>query len=178
MPIWKGKSKTQKFERVMMCPTCLGKNLRYASRTGIVLGQPRLVCPDCGYIGVVFVDIDPSNDHDEEIEMEFIKENPEYLTTRQPAWKLAEESLKGKWIPNQQENKNSLREWCPFCADVEVICSVCRCPSEICARQATKGWIGELNKLYDDETLLSDVDPVRYLKIISCFKQLVAEKRG
>ncbi|MHA1675037.1 MAG: hypothetical protein ACTSYI_15580 [Promethearchaeota archaeon] len=175
MPFWKGKKKTLPTDRVMMCPNCHSSNLRYVSRTGIIFGQPRLFCPDCGHKGVVFVvDADPG---DQEAELEFIKENPKFLETRQPAWKLAEESLNGKWIPNQKENHKTLREWCPFCADVEVICSICRCPPEICAQQATKGWIGELNEMYDDETLLCDVDPVLYQKIITLFRQIVAEKR-
>ncbi len=176
MPFWKGKKKTLPTERVMMCPNCHGTKLRYASNLGNFMGQPRLMC-DCGYKGVVFVEVDPSNDHDQEVELEFIKENPEFLETRQPAWKLAEESLNGKWIPNQKENHKTLREWCPFCADVEVICSICRCPTEICAQQATEGWIGELNELYDDETPLSEVDPVLYQKIITLFQQIVVEER-
>ncbi|MHA1618666.1 MAG: hypothetical protein ACTSVZ_05235 [Promethearchaeota archaeon] len=175
-PMWKGKKKTKPTERVMMCPQCHGTKLRYASILGGFMGQPRLLCPDCGYKGVVFVDVNPS-DHDQEAEMEFIKENPEFLETRKPGWILAKESLEGKWIPNQQDNHKTLREWCPFCADVEVICSICRCPPEICAEQATSGWIGELNDLYEDETSLSKVDSKLYQKIIALFQQMISEKR-
>lgn len=173
MPFWNRKKKTNSKSRVMMCPNCHGQNLRQTTSIGIVLGLPRLICPDCGYNGVVYVDFTPTDEHEDDIEIEFLRENPDFLTSRKNVRELAQESLNRKWIPEQRNNQHTLREWCPFCADVEVICKICVCPTEICGNHATTGYIGELNKLYDDNVLLCDVDPIIYQQIVQRFQSIV-----
>lgn len=175
MPIWKGKKISQPIHRVMMCPNCHGKNLTQGSYFGSIFGQPRFSCPDCGYKGVLYVDIDPNDEHENEVEMEFILENPEFLETRHSRAELAAQSLESKWTPVQSENQRTLRDWCPFCADVQGICNICQCPPDICAEQATKGLIGELNNRYDDSTILSEVDPYIYARIVKRFQELAED---
>ena len=172
MPFWKAKRKTEPSQRIMMCAKCHGKSLRYANNTGMIFFQPQLYCPDCGYTGRVYVDIEPNDQHEAEIEQILVEDNPEFLETRKSAKVLACLSLEHKWKPNQEDNKSALRDWCPFCEDVQIICNICKCPREICNNHATEGWIGDLNTMYDDETELCDVDPTLYQKIVKKFQIL------
>ena len=174
MPIWKGK-KTENSSRTKMCPKCHGTNLKYGFLGGLLLGQKKLECSDCGYAGYVYIDVNPNDHFEDEIEAEFLQENPNFLKTRKSAVELAAVSLEHKWLPDQKLNPHTLREWCPFCEDVSVICKICKCPPEICGDHATKGLIGKLNELYDDQTPLSDVDSTIYMQIVKGFQQLVKE---
>ncbi len=114
MPVWKGKKKIQASERTMMCPKCHGTNLRYGFMAGVILGQKRLICPDCGYKGYVYIDINPTDPFEEDIEAEFLEENPEFLQSRKSAKELSTLSLEHKWQPDQKSNPYTLHEWCPF----------------------------------------------------------------
>jgi hypothetical protein len=177
MPFWKGKKNNEIKKRVMLCPACLKPGLRYATVTGQTFGQPKLYCPSCGIKTVVYVDINPTDNNEDELEREMLMGNQDFLDSRRPADELAQECLEDKWIEDQSKNENSLRAWCPFCADVEVICSICLCPPVICQSHATGGLIGKLNEKYDDETKLCEVDPQIYSEIVAEFKKLLKEEK-
>lgn len=172
MGIWKGRKKKKDEPLTERCPNCLKSNLRYASNISGIYYTPKYICPDCGYKGAIYVDVSGS-DEKEAKQLEMLRKDfPELVEDQKCAQELAKLCLEEKWISNQSENKNDLRSWCPFCADVSVVCSICQCPPEICAQHATEGYIGELNNLYDDETQLCDVDEVLYQKIVVAFQNL------
>ncbi len=173
MAIWKGKKRKKNDLVEQLCPRCLQPHLRYASSFSGVYAPAKYICPDCGYKGPIYVDIS-GNAEQEEFELNLLREEfPELVETQKTRNELAEECLTGKWTPNQVENTNSVRAWCPFCADADVVCSICKCPPEICANHATEGLIGKLNELYDDETKLCDIDPKSYQQIVRSFQNLL-----
>lgn len=176
MGIFSKKRTVDESNRLLICPQCRGTNLYYKNRTNFYIQQARLECPDCGYSGYIFLDNSLDDKKIDVIDKEFLAENPDFVTTRQPAWILAKLSLEHKWIPNQENNEHDLRSWCPFCEDVNVICDICKCPKEICANHATEGLIGELNRQYPPETKLSDVEPQKYQKIVNMFQNLFEMK--
>jgi hypothetical protein len=159
-----------------LCPVCHSSNLKHLNQIMAIFNQPQFYCPDCGYKGQIYVDSAPNDKFDEKIEKEFLKENPEFLESRKPAWKLAQESLKEKWIPNQKRNQHKLEDWCPFCENVQVICSICKCPSDICSNQATNGLVGELNRKYSKKTLLCDIDSDYYNQIVKRMQEVAHQK--
>ncbi|QEE17298.1 hypothetical protein DSAG12_03130 [Promethearchaeum syntrophicum] len=176
MGIWKGKKKQQKGIVTQRCPKCLKANLRYASGISGLYSPAKIVCPDCGYKGSIYVDV-TAEDEKEDLQLEMLrKEFPDLVEEQKSAYELAKITLKDKWHPNQETNHNILRAWCPFCADVNVVCSICKCPPEICSKHATEGLIGQLNDMYDDEIELCDVDPTIYKQIIQLFQNIIKEK--
>ncbi len=172
MPLWKGKRKDpEKLPKVMLCPNCLKPDIHPITGISGIYAPIKYSCHNCGYKGRIYVDI--SEDKKEKEMLDWLKDEfPEDVIETKSAQELACECLKEKWIPNQTENKNSIREWCPFCADVQVNCAICKCPPELCCDQATGGLIGKLNEMYDDETLLCDVDPGIYKEIVEGFQEL------
>jgi hypothetical protein len=175
MGIWKGKKKLGNEPRTQLCPQCLKSNLRYASQISGIYSPARIICPDCGYKGSVFIDVS-ADDEKEALHLEMLRaEFPELVEEQKSAFELAEITLKDKWHPNQETNHNILRAWCPFCADVNVVCSICKCPTEICSKHATEGLIGKLNDMYDDEIELCEVDSTIYNQIVNLFQKIVKE---
>ncbi len=173
MGIWKGRKKKKQEPLTQRCPRCLNSNLRYSSGFSGIFSLPKFLCPDCGYDGAVYVDV-AADDKNEAKTLSMLREEfPDLVEEQKSAQELATLCLEEKWLPNQAENHNSLREWCPFCADVNVVCSICKCPPIICAKHATEGYIGQLNDLYDDETELCAVDSEIYHKIVIAFQQIV-----
>jgi len=102
---------------------------------------------------------------------------PDLVEEQKSAYELAKITLIDKWHPNQENNHNILRAWCPFCADVNVVCSICKCPTEICSKHATEGLIGKLNDMYDDEIELCEVDSTIYNQIVNQFQKIVKENQ-
>lgn len=176
MGLFKEKLKSKSNNRMMLCPKCQSNKLRYKTNSYFFIQQPKLSCPDCQYSGYLYLDGFPSDDADSQIDKEFLLENPDFIKTRKKAWELAKTSLEVKWIPNQADNIKFLRSWCPFCEDVHVICEICKCPPEICAKNATEGIIGDLNKKYPIETKLCDIDQEKYQKIVQTFQYLSKHK--
>lgn len=176
MGIISKKSVVELSNRVLICPQCRGLNLHYKNRTNFFIQQAKLECPDCGYSGYLFLDSSLEDNKNDVIDKDFLADNPDFITSRQPAWILAKLSLEHKWIPKQEENTHDLRSWCPFCEDVNVICEICKCPKEICANHATEGLIGELNKLYPPDTKLDEVDPKKYQQIVLTFQRMLEMK--
>lgn len=114
----------------------------------------------------------------EDLHMKMLREEfADDLEETKPAEELARLCLEEKWNPDQANNTSPLRAWCPFCADVNVVCSICKCPTEICADHATKGLIGKLNDLHDDETPLSEVDPDIYREIVKGFQKVIEDEQ-
>jgi hypothetical protein len=177
MAIWKGKKKERKDPITQLCPRCLRPHLRYASSFSGIYAPPKFICPDCGYKCSIYVDIDGKDDL-EELELKLLRDEfPDLIEEQKTIEELATECLNEKWLVNQCENHNSLRAWCPFCADANVICSICRCPPNICAKHATEGLIGKLNAIYDDEIELCNVDSEIYSQIVQAFQNLLIQEK-
>ena len=175
MGIWKGKKKLRNDLVTQRCPQCLNSNLRYASQISGIFSPARIICPDCGYKGSIYVDV-TADDEKEALQLEMLREDfPDLVEEQKSAYELAKNTLKDKWHPNQENNHNILRAWCPFCADVNVVCSICKCPSEICSKHATEGLIGKLNDMYDDEIELCEVDSTIYNQIVQQFQNIIKE---
>ncbi len=95
---------------------------------------------------------------------------------------LASESLKLKWIEDQEKNVNRLLQPCSFCAnsnsnsDVDVvsaddiICVSCLCPEELCDDDGQKGLIGVITRKYKDgkNPLLKNINPNLYNLVRNC----------
>ncbi len=157
---------------MQLCPQCLKPRLRYSSGFIGIYAPGGFECLNCGYKGFIYVDVD-GRDNKEALQMEMLREEfAEYVEETKDAPELARMCLGDKWAPDQANNHNSLRAWCPFCADVNVVCSICKCPPNICSDHATGGLIGELNELYDDEVELCDVDPKIYGQIVREFQKI------
>jgi len=172
MPIWKGKKRENLAPKSQLCPNCLTPSLCYKSGFSGIYAPANYECIQCGYKGRVYVDVDGRDDK-ETLELQLLREEfPELLEENKTASELATLCLEDKWHPDQANNTNVLRAWCPFCADVQVICSICKCSPDICAKHATQGLIGQLNELYDDETKLCDVNPEIYQQIVARFQDL------
>jgi hypothetical protein len=178
MAFWKGKKKRKTDHLKQLCPNCLNSNLRYASSFGGIYGPAMLICPDCGYKGPIYVDVDGTDDK-EDLQMKLLREEfADDLEENKTAQELAQMCLEEKWTPHQANNNSPLRAWCPFCADVSVVCSICKCPPEICSDQATGGLIGKLNEMYDDEIPLCEVDPEIYQEIVIRFQKILENPEG
>jgi len=176
MGIWKGKKKNRNDGVTQRCPKCLKSNLKYSSTIAGIYGPAKIFCPDCGYKGSIYVDVS-ADDEKEALQLEMMREEfPELVEEQKSAYELAKITLRDKWYPNQGNNHNTLRAWCPFCEDVNVVCSICKCPPEICSKHATEGLIGKLNEMYDDEIELCEVDSTIYNQIIALFQKIVKEK--
>ncbi len=172
MPLWKGKKSDKKLPKVLLCPKCLQPCLHHNTAVSGLYAPAKFYCSCCGYKGRVYVDIS-GDDKKEKENLEWLKEEfPEDVLKKKDAAILARECLEKKWVPNQEENECSLREWCPFCADVQINCDICKCPKELCAEQATEGLIGKLNEMYDEDVPLSEVDSEIYEKIVKGFQKL------
>ncbi len=158
---------------IRICPQCMGRNVKYYSGGSGFFGPPTLKCSECGFKGPIYVDGSSTTD-EEELEIKMLREEfPEYIKEQAIPQDLAKICLENKWIPDQQNNHHNLRSWCPFCEDANVVCSICSCPNQICAKHATEGLIGRLNELYDDDIELCQVDSNIYNQIIEEFQKVV-----
>lgn len=177
MPIWKGKKKEHKFQE-KLCPNCLKPTIIMTSEGAGLIAHEQYYCKSCGYIGKVYVDVGGKSEHEDELELELLlSEEPDFVKKIRPVAELAAEALAEKWTPIQASNHHTLRDWCPFCAEVQTLCVICPCPKEICSNHATEGLIGELNTLYDNETELCNVDAGKYQQIVQTFQKLVQKSK-
>ncbi len=176
MGSWKGKKRQTEQKKLLVCPNCMQPCLSYASQISGLFAAPKYQCNCCGYKGSVYLDVSGDDKKENETLKIFAEEFPDDMIETKSASELACETLKSKWTPNQKENENLLRDWCPFCADIQVNCSICKCPKKICAHHATEGFIGKLNENYSDNTPLKDVDPELYGKIVKGFTDLCGKK--
>ena len=94
---------------------------------------------------------------------------------------LASESLKYKWIREQEKNINRLLQPCSFCTDSnsdedvenksELVCSNCLCPKDLCADDGQKGLIGFIARKYKNgggNSLVKNIDPNLYKLVRTC----------
>ena len=67
---------------------------------------------------------------------------------------LCKKSLQVKWHKGCFQ---ALSHTCPFCDDCGRQCSNCKCPIEICANGAKKGFISKLISEYDKKNTVKDL---------------------
>ena len=175
MGIWKAKKKQRNEPEMIRCPQCLNSHLRYITQVSGIYTPVKVYCPDCGYSGSIFIDINAEDDDDNEAqELEMLREEfPDLVEEQKSAFELSKITLDDKWQPNQKTNHNKLGAWCPFCSDVNGVCSICKCPKEICSKHATEGLIGKLNDMYDEEIELCEVDSSIYMQIVEKFQKII-----
>jgi hypothetical protein len=149
--------------------------------TGLVIHQ-QFYCETCGYRGYVYAEREPEENPLEIAEInrlrkEFAEDLEPGLGQSYTQKELATMAIKEKWTENQQNNHSTLRSWCPFCADVDNQCAWCKCPPEICAKHATEGLIGELNRHFEPQTELCNVNPTIYQQIVNKFRKIASNNQ-
>ena len=175
MPLFRKEKKnalSKLAPKLKVCPDCLKPALNFVTKFSGIYAPGTYICLECGYEGKMFLDTS-GDDAGELSEMEkLVADYPEDLIDTKSAQELACECLQNKWHPDQQNNQNELQAWCPFCADVQVNCVICKCPPEICSHHASKGLIGDLGQQYEGSTKLCDVAPQVYQEIVNKFKAI------
>jgi hypothetical protein len=73
MPFWKKKKVIKGSPSVKFCPKCLKSTLKSAMNVSGFISQPTFLCTNCGYMGALYIEVDPNENGENLIDLEKIK---------------------------------------------------------------------------------------------------------